>query len=168
MKENTRDEFLTTYDDYADAVFRLCYAKTSSRDEAKDLAQETFIRVWERLSRNPEKIENLRAFVFTVARNLIKDYYKKKKPVLERDLPEGAMEAIGVEPDAAIRSDVRIALAALQTLPDSYRDVLMLHLVEGFPVNEIATMLNERPNTISVRLKRGLAKAREALHAPQP
>ena len=132
------------------------------------MAQETFVRVWERLSKSNEKIENLRAFIFTVARNLIKDYYKKRKPVLARDLPEGVLEDIPVASSAEILADNRIALETLRTLPDAYREVLMLHLVEGIPVADIAHMLGERPNTISVRLKRGLEKVRAVLHTDTP
>jgi RNA polymerase sigma-70 factor, ECF subfamily len=156
-------EFLSVYDSHADSIFRLCYAKTGSRDEAKDLTQETFTRVWERLGKDEAEIENLRAFLFTVARNLIKDYYKKKRPVLERDLPEGAMENVPGISDETLQAESRILLAALKDLSDPYRESLMLHLVEGLPIGEIAKMLGERPNTISVRVKRGLEKARSAL-----
>ncbi len=163
MRSITQDEFLTAYDAYADAVFRLCYAKTSSREEAKDLTQEVFTRVWQHMSKNTAEIENLRAFLFTVARNLIKDYYKKKKPVLERDLPEGAFESLPVDGDQELTADGRIALSALARLPAPYREALMLHYVEGLPIGEIAEMLHERPNTISVRVKRGIEKLRGML-----
>lgn len=161
-------EFLALYDAYADAVFRLCYAKVSSRDEAKDLSQEAFTRVFERLSSGGERIENLRAFLFTVTRNLIKDHYKRKKPVLERDLPEGAMEAVGVEPDAERLTEARIAFSALAQLPDAYREALSLHLVEGYGIGEVAEMLGERPNTVSVRVKRGIEKLRVLVRATTP
>lgn len=164
MQENLNTEFLALYDEYADVLFRLCYGKTSSREEAKDLVQETFVRVFERLERGGERIENLRAFLFTVARNLIKDYYKKKKPVLERDLPEGALERVPTASTAVEGSEARLMLDALHELPEQYRHVLMLHLIEGIPVSEIAELLNERPNTVSVRLKRGIEKVRVALH----
>jgi RNA polymerase sigma-70 factor (ECF subfamily) len=162
------DEFLALYDAYADAVFRMCYAKVSSREEAKDLSQEAFTRVFERMSSGGERIENLRAFLFTVARNLVKDHYKRKKPVLERDLPEGAMEAVGVEPDADRLADARIAFSALAKLPDQYREALSLHLVEGYGISEVAEMLGERPNTVSVRVKRGVEKLRVMLRTDTP
>ena len=158
-----REEFLVAYEEYADAIFRLCYGKTGSRDEAKDMAQEVFVRVWERLGKEGAEIENLRAFLFTVARNLVKDYYKKKKPVLERDLPEGAMEAVPVAPGQAIAAEARIALDALKALSDPYREALTLHLIEGLPIGEVARLLGERPNTISVRVKRGIEKVRATL-----
>ena len=168
MQENLRDQFLSLHEEYADVIFRMCYGRTSSREEAKDMTQEAFVRVWERLADNPEPIENLRAFIFTVARNLIKDYYKKKKPVLARDLPEGAMEEIPTASTAIEFTETKMALAALETLPEPYREVLMLHLVEGIPVADIGALLKERPNTISVRLKRGIEKLRTALHVETP
>ena len=163
-----RDDYLAAYDEYADAVFRMCYGKTSNREEAKDMTQEVFTRVWQRVSSGKEEIENLRAFIFTVARNLIKDYYKRKKPVLERDLPEGAMESIPSAPDQSMRSESALMLEALKELKDPYREALMLHLVEGIPIGEIAELLGERPNTISVRVKRGVEKVRVMLKIETP
>lgn len=168
MTEQETDEFLTLYDAYADVVFRMCYAKTSSRDEAKDLAQESFMKVFERVSKGGERIHNLRAFLFTVTRNLIKDYYKRKKPVLARDLPEGALESVGVDADAANLSEARIALDALGRLPAPYQEALSLYLIEGYGIAEIAHLLGERPNTISVRVKRGTEKLRTALRTHSP
>lgn len=129
------------------------------------MAQEVFTRVWVRLESDKEEIENVRAFLFTVARNLIKDYYKKKKPVLERDLPEGAMEAVAdPSEEQVLGAESKLMLAAVKELGDPYREALMLHLVEGIPIGEIAELLGERPNTISVRVKRGIEKVRTALH----
>ncbi len=166
MRSNStiQEAYLAAYDANADAVFRLCYGKTSNREEAKDMTQEVFARVWVRVSGNKGDIENLRAFIFTVARNLIKDYYKKKKSVLERDLPEGTFEQIPVAADQQLGSESALMLETLKSLDESYREVLMLHLVEGIPINEIAELLSERPNTISVRVKRGIEKMRAKLH----
>ncbi len=165
MRSTTyQEEYLAAYDAYGDAVFRLCYGKTSSREEAKDLTQEVFLRVWQRLQSGGTDIENIRAFIFTVARNLIKDYYKKKKPVLERDLPEGILEQVPTAPDQFRYSESKLMLEALEQLSDPYRESLMMHLVEGLPIGEVARLLGERPNTISVRVKRGLEKVRVTLN----
>jgi RNA polymerase sigma-70 factor (ECF subfamily) len=168
MEKDLQEQFLALHDEYADVVFRMCYGKVSSREEAKDLTQEAYVRLWERLSRGGDTIDNMRAFLFTVTRNLIKDYYKKKKPVLERDLPEGAMENIPITSSAAVESDARMALEAIAELPPQYRETLQLHLVEGYPIGEVAEILGERPNTISVRVKRGLAKVRITLRTETP
>lgn len=165
MRNTRTEEFLSTYDECADSIFRLCYGKTSNREEAKDMTQEAFARVWDRLDRQQEEIENMRAFLYAVARNLIKDYYKKKKPVLERDLPEGTFQELPAdEPAAGLSAESELILRAMKDLADPYREALTLHLVEGFAIREVADLLGERPNTISVRVKRGLEKVRTALH----
>lgn len=157
--------FVSAYDTHADTIFRLCYGKTGSREEAKDMTQETFVRVWQRLAKGGQEIENLPAFLFTVARNLIKDYYKKKKPILEHDLPEGVLERV---PAAAVSfgagAEYALALKALSHLPDDYRETVVLHLIEGLSISEVADVLGERPNTISVRLKRALEKLRAQMN----
>jgi len=168
MREELTTEFLKAHDAYADAIFRMCYAKTSSREEAKDLTQETYVRVWERLQSGREQVVNIRAFLFTVARNLIKDYYKRKKPVLAHTLPEGMMEEIPTESTAEVQAESKLALKALEGLPDVYRETLMLHFIEGYSIGEVAELLKERPNTISVRVKRGLEKARDAFGLTTP
>src|SRR5262245_52994927 len=119
MRSTTyQEEYLSAYDAHADAICSLCYSKTSCGDEAKDLTEEVFLRVWQRLENGGEDIENIRAFLFTVARNLIKDYYKKKKPVLERDLPEGAMEQVPTAPEQFRNSESKLMLEALEKLSD--------------------------------------------------
>lgn len=164
-----KEAFLSAYDAYADTVFRLCYSKTGNREEARDLTQEAFVRVWQRLQKEEPAIENLKAFLFTVARNLIKDYYKKKKPVLERDLPEGILGQVPERPVAfGMGVEYELAIKALARLPNVYREAVTLHLIEGFSVQEVAAMLDERPNTISVRIKRALAKLRAQLNIETP
>lgn len=164
MRSQEREqEFLAAYDAYADAIFRMCYAKTGNRDEAKDLSQETFVRAWAELCKGKE-IRDMRPFLYTVARNLVKDYYKRKKPVLERDLPEGVLEMAPSEGNQALLAEAELMARAVRALAEPYRESLILHLIEGLPVQEIALRLGERPNTISVRVKRGLEKVRSALH----
>src|SRR4051812_29307947 len=72
-------EFTQLYTTEADAIFRYCFIRTSQREVARDLTQDTFMRLWNTLSGDKE-IRNCRAFLFTVARNLIIDWYRKKKP----------------------------------------------------------------------------------------
>ncbi len=223
MEQKYQQAFLEAYDEYADTVFRLCYGKTGSREEAKDMTQETFVRVWQRLctptgTRKPwvpdegqgfrvpdegqgfrvpdegqgfrvpdegqgfrvpdegqrlqkeqPEIKNLRAFLFTVARNIIKDYYKKKKPILEHDLPEGTLERTPApQTHFGIGAEYTLALKALARLPDDYREAITLHLIEGLPIGDVAEMLGERPNTISVRVKRALQKLRIEMKLDTP
>src|SRR3989344_5220124 len=70
-------EFIKSYDAYADAIFRHCYFRLYDREEAKDAVQETFLRAWNYSKKN--KIDNMRALLYRIARNIVADKWRKKK-----------------------------------------------------------------------------------------
>jgi len=164
MSDPDKKEFLAVYDKHADAVFRRCFFKTSDREVASDLTQEAFTRTWDYLA-GGKKIDNLKAFIFTVANNLIKDYYKKKRAVLMADMGDFDPQQIADEVEN-IEAKVRVqeVIRALQKLKDEDRDVLTLNLLDGFGPKEIGGILDERENTISVRLHRAKARLRDVLN----
>jgi RNA polymerase sigma-70 factor (ECF subfamily) len=158
MESNSEEKrFLEAYDICADSIFRLCVFKTGDRETALDLTQETFTRVWNYIV-SGNKIQNIPAFAFTTARNLIKDYYKKKKPVYEHEMA-GDMPDVPDEAQASEeQTEARRLLTLVYQLKDNYREVILLRYGEGMDVKEIAELLDERDNTISVRISRALDK----------
>lgn len=158
--------FIAAYDEYADAIFRFCYYKVQDRERAKDLMQETFTRAWIYLSEGKE-IENLRAFLYKVARNLSVNELVRSKALSMDELAEG-----GFDPrDATSRtpeeeSQIKELLSAIDTLEPDDRDLLIMRYVDDMQVKEIAAILDSAPNTISVRIHRALDRLRSALHLP--
>ena len=78
MKSNPTLKFQKIYETESDAIFRFCLTRVSNRDQALDITQETFLRLWKTLNQD-EKVLNNRAFLFTIAHRLIIDWYRKKK-----------------------------------------------------------------------------------------
>ena len=155
------EEFLQAYDNYADAIFRHCYYRLFDRERAKDVMQDTFLRAWEYLGKD-NKVDNMRALLYRIANNLIIDFVRKKK---ETSLD--AMQEEGFDPATdddmstiANRMDGAEAMKALQQLDDGHRDVLVMRYVNGLEPAEIAEILEETPNAVSVRIHRGLEKLR--------
>src|SRR3989344_6356784 len=70
--------FLKAYDQYADALFRYCYLRLYDRTEARDMVQETFLRTWRYLGEKGP-IENIRAFLYKIATNLIINKNQRKR-----------------------------------------------------------------------------------------
>src|SRR3989344_6415935 len=71
-------QFLEAYDKYADAIFRYCYYRVFDRDKANDYVQEAYCRTWKYLMQG-NQIENIRAFLYRTANNIIIDESRKKK-----------------------------------------------------------------------------------------
>lgn len=159
-----KEEFLTVYDEHGDAVYRRCLFKTSDHEVARDLMQEAFTRTWDYLAGGKD-IDNVKAFVFTVANNLIKDHYKKKKSITMMDMGDFDPQRIVDEVEnIQDKAEVQEVLRALEELKEADREMLTLNIVDGFGPKEIGEMLGERENTVSVRLHRARTRLRSVLN----
>jgi RNA polymerase sigma-70 factor (ECF subfamily) len=144
---------------------------TSSREQAEDLVQETWLRVLER-SRQYDGRLRFEPWLFSIARNLAIDHLRKRQRA-GHDAPSLPDAEAGPEvpaPDfespflAAARSEdaVRIA-AALGALDPVYREALLLRFQEDLSLAEIAQVTGAPISTISSRIQRGLATLRASL-----
>lgn len=165
--EKATRQFLAAYDELSDALFRHCVLRVSDRERAKELTQEIFMRSWEYLTQGNE-VHNMRAFLYRMMNNIIIDEYRRRSVKNEESLDtllESGFEPMGDSRTATENvSESRIVLSALHTLPDLYKTPLTLRYVDEFSIPEIAEMLGESENTISVRIHRGLNQLRDALH----
>lgn len=162
-------EFLRSYDEYADMLFRHCYFKVSDRELALDIVQDTFMKVWDAVQKG-QKIKNWRAFLFRTLNNRIIDQYRKKKStsldaLLEKEgVTEGSFDDLqsgGLE-DEVRRNEqqegARELYNALVKLPKQYADAVIMRYIDGLPPREIAEITGESESVVSTRVHRGLQK----------
>ena len=146
----------------SDAIFRFCLVHISNREQAIDITQETFLRLWKKLQKKT-KMENARAFLYKVSHNLIIDWYRKKKaaPFKSRSDDDGEEDieladdsTLGLGPE--LRAEGRYLLDSIQKLQPLHRQAVYLRYVEGLSAPDIGRILGIRPNAASVRVHRGL------------
>lgn len=162
-EHNTHNSFLEAYEMYADDIFRFCMSKTSNRDDALDITQETFAKTWEYLE-NDNTVDNIRAFLYRVARNRIYDFYRKKK---SESLDAAQEEGYEFESDDHERmvatSNARFSMKILQKLEDTDRELLIMRFIDELSIPEIADITNQKENTVSVQVHRALKKAQDII-----
>ena len=160
--QNAEDQLIEAYEAYADAIFRHCYFRVGqNRETALDLTQETFLKTWDYLAQG-KKVEYLKAFLYRVAGNLLIDRSRKAQEALLEDVGQSI-------PEPSVPSDVegidhqldreRI-LNTLDRLTADHREVFVLRYVDGFSPKEMAEILNESVNVVSVRLHRATTEVR--------
>jgi len=161
--------FTAAYEEYADSLFRHCYFRLSNRERAAELTQDAFMKTWDAIGKGQE-IDNYRAFLFRVLNNLIIDEYRKKKSssldaLLEKDgVTEGSFSELqtgGLEEELKkieIQFQSKELEQALIQLPEAYRSVIVMRFINELKPSEIADILNESENAISVRINRGVKK----------
>ncbi|MBI2644130.1 MAG: RNA polymerase sigma factor [Candidatus Wildermuthbacteria bacterium] len=158
-----RDEFIKAYDTYANAIFRHCYFRLFDRELANDLVQETFIHTWRYIIAGKE-IKNIRAFLYRVANNLVIDYSRKKKTVsLDRLQEKGYDPSLDVRDKIGWVIDAKSIVQNLVQLEEKYRDVILMRYIDELSPKEIAEILQESENAISVRIHRGVQKLKEVI-----
>ena len=150
------------YDAHVDRVFRLAYRMAGDLDRAQDYTQETFIRAFNRLAefRGEAALSTwLGSIVISVTLNGL----RKVRRLREREVALDDVVPVGqvtreAEPDLKVRLN-----RAIDDLPDGYRAVFVMHDVEGYTHEEIATSLGVHPGTSKAQLFRARARLREAL-----
>lgn len=161
-----KNKFTVLYEAESDAIYRFCLFRTSDKEVALDLMQDTFMRFWDTLSQGKRDIQNERAFLFTVARNCIIDWYRKKKSLsldaLAEKINVDAEVFLGTTGDA-IETEVEAKqlMEKIQKLDPSYQQVVYLRYVEGLGPKEIAGIVEESVNVVSVRIHRGIQQLRK-------
>lgn len=150
-------KFLKAYDELSDAIFRHCYFRVFNRERAKELMQETFMRAWENIG----EVQNLKAFLYKVANNLIIDESRKKKAVSLEDMQE---EGFDIPDDKKDRPMNILAgkelIKILERLDPKYRQVIMMRYLDDLSPKEIAEATGESENNVSVRIYRGMEQLR--------
>ncbi len=156
-------EFLKAYDELSDPLFRYCYLRLFNRARAKEIMQETFTRTWEYLGKG-SSIDNMKAFLYRTARNLIIDDVRRRKESSLDELAEHGFDP-GRDESGQFENliEARKAKEIFSKLDPDYRDVIVMRYVEELSPKEIGDILNETENAVSVRIHRGLKKLKELL-----
>jgi RNA polymerase sigma-70 factor, ECF subfamily len=148
--------FSRLYERYGRVVHGLLFARVA-RDEVDDLVQDVFLTAWRRLDglRDPAAFGG---WIAMIARNRATDFHRRTTEFVE--LPDN-LESPGTTSGEA---DANVALAAIRSLPDAYRETLILRLVEGLSGPEIAERTGLTPGSVRVNLHRGMKMLRDKLH----
>jgi RNA polymerase sigma-70 factor (ECF subfamily) len=141
-------------------VFGLAYRFTGRVDEAEDLTQEVFVKVYRTLDRYREADGPFGAWLMAVARNHAIDHYRRRKQEMlrrsEDPLVLEQMPARGEHPVAGLERDERVRLVhrGLRALPPELRVPLILCDLQGLPYDEIAKSLQVPLGTVKSRINR--------------
>ncbi len=155
--------FLEGYDKESDGLFRHALWKTSNREVALDIVQDTFTSTWEYMV-NGGQINNLKAFLYRTLNNKIIDYYRKKQAESLDNLIEDGFD-IGFDNRQKIEDflEGESVWKKVEILDESHREILTMRYMNDFSIKEIAEMLDISENSASVKIHRALEKLKEKL-----
>jgi RNA polymerase sigma-70 factor, ECF subfamily len=155
-QDGDKTAFAALYDRYARMIHGLLLARVP-RADVDDLVQDVFLIAWNRLGRLREP-GAVGGWLTTIARNRATDFHRHSgEPPVELPADLEARDA------TAERADALQLLAMVKSLPEAYRETLVLRLVEGMTGPEIAARTGLTAASVRVNLHRGMKMLREKL-----
>lgn len=165
--EDLKEQFSKIYDEHLPPIYRFIYLKVNTRETAEDLASEVFSRLWNELQKAEQDIENIRAFLYGVARNVVADHYRGKKlEVVSVEETFDLMDSFSLHDQIALSSDIEQILGALSGINDDYQNLIIWRYVEELSVPEIAQLTGKTEENVRVGIHRAIKSLRERLPAP--
>ena len=157
---------------YRDSIHRYILRLVGDRDRADDLTQETFLRVHRHLA-SLQDAAALEAWLYRIATNTCYDHFRQRQHT-RRALPLFSLDGDEkklVTDEIALRSDQLLeqndmsdcVLRFLTELPDSQREVILLHDLQGLTGPQIAERLGISLDNVKIRLHRARARLKVAL-----
>jgi len=151
-------------------VFNVAYKFVGKHDEAEDLAQDIFLKIFRSLH-TFDRRANFQTWLISVSRNLCIDHYRsvrKERETINRDVDPGELMPASREVSAyaALEQQDRVVLlrAAMQQLPETLRTAVMLRDIRELSYQEIATQLRLPEGTVKSRINRGRTELARQIH----
>jgi RNA polymerase sigma-70 factor (ECF subfamily) len=149
---------------YEPALRAYLHGRFPALQDQDDIVQDTYARLLR--AREAGTIRHPKAFLFTTARNAALDFFRRKRAVSMDDVTHFDESTVLVDrPDLAElisrEQEFEILAAAVRTLPDRCRQVIMLRYLDGLAYKEIAVQLDISPETVKAQMAKGMRRCAE-------
>jgi RNA polymerase sigma-70 factor (ECF subfamily) len=154
----TKDEFIKQVVPLGEKLFRLAFRMLEDSDSAKDLLQESYLKLWE-IRDDLKKYNNLEAFATTVIKNKCLDKIKLRKKTIDIMQLKNETERNDYEYNESFSEIKKI----MQTLPKQQKRIVELRDIEGYSNEEIADLMDLSVNNVRVQISFARKKIKEDL-----
>jgi RNA polymerase sigma-70 factor (ECF subfamily) len=158
-QQGHRDAFGQLYQRYARLVHGILLARVPAI-EVEDLVHEVFLRALPRLH-SLREAARFGAWLAAITRNMAKDYYRQ--PRVQIECSDDSADAGAAPGEQTETREAQEILDSVRSLPEAYRETLILRLVEGMSGPEIAAKTGLSHGSVRVNLNRGMQQLREKL-----
>jgi RNA polymerase sigma-70 factor (ECF subfamily) len=163
--------FERLFNEHFHSVYHYVYYMVGNKSDAEDVTQEIFLKIANADERYTE-VTTLRAWIFTIARRAVIDFLRKKRTKKflafwknyipeDLDIPD---ERKNMPENILIQKEEKDSIFSyVDRLPEKMKTIIYLRIIQGVPVQEVATLLDISPNNVSVLQNRAIAKLRSMI-----
>lgn len=160
-KAGQQEALADIYETYFVRVYRFVFYRVSHKETAEDITEEVFIKAFKGL-KNLEELDAFEGWLFQIARNLVIDYYRKKKQLVPLDSVENTLEYdTNVVEIINLQLEQSILIKLLKELNDEQQTVIKMKFFEELDNSAIARILDKTEGAIRVIQHRAILKLKE-------
>jgi len=148
-----KDQFILLYDQFFDDVYRYILYKVGKKWDADDLVSEVFRKAFVRQS-SLRQDSNEKAWLMTIARNTVIDYYRKKKNVIYSDQVEDYMEHEVFSANDDLEDHLDCVKNSLSFMPEEDREIINMRYFADMKYRDIGQVLGKTEQAIRTRMFR--------------
>ncbi len=159
FKLGEKEAFIKLYDKYIDKIYKFIYYKTSHRETAEDLSSQTFLKAFKNLSDfRVQSGDFFSAWLYRIARNLVTDFYRSKKDLLE------IFDIWDLTDDTDILRDIEFKEKSaslekyLKKLNNEQREIIILKIFQEMSYKEISEIMGKSEEACKMSFSRTLKK----------
>lgn len=167
-KNGDSEAFGELYEHFFDSIFKYIYRRVSDLHTAEDLTEEVFMKAFQSIG-SLSKPELFVSWIYTIARNKLTDYYRQNSA----NPNEGSLDEAWHIADSSPLPDsktntameVKALFAAMENLPQRYREVLELKFIQELETEEIAKILKKNNGAVRIMQMRAIERLKKILHS---
>ncbi len=160
VKNGQLDQLNELFNRYSKRLYGYFIKSTLDRDASDDLTQDLFIRVM-KYRKSYKDAQSFEIWVFQIARNMVKDHFKKMKVHSDHFNPVEVMPEVMEESSNGQNEREKVLYQALKKLPDDKRELLVMSRFEGMKYEQIATLRKTSVSNIKVQVHRTMKELKD-------
>ena len=138
-------------------LFRFIRSRIQNKELSEDLTQEVFIRAWRYKDSFDVKKSSLKNWLFVIAVNLLRDYYRKNKLQIE-ELDENLSDETDIKKDAEQNNLIHYVFQKITELPERDQELVLLRYKLDLKMEDIAEIMKMELSAVKVAIHRAIKK----------
>jgi len=152
------------YNDFVQPIYRYVYTRVGNKQDAEDLTSQTFLSALKALPRFKDK-DHFPAWLFTIARNKVMDYFRSNKRELAIEIPTGMTGDPDIQDQVFRDLDLHRLSTLVAGLGEHEQELIRLRYVADLKFADIAALLGRKEDAVKKELYRLLARLKNQMEA---
>ena len=165
-RQGDAEAFRKIYQELVDRIYRFIFYRLPNKEDSQEILQETFLNLWKFITDPEKEITHLQALTYKIAKNLIANFYSRRKETFNLEDVEYKLSGSG---DLSVQIDLKIGikqvLKKLEKLNNQdYKEVVEMKFLDDLSHKEIAKILDKSEENIRQLLSRAIKKIKSEIN----